>query len=73
LSTAGGTVGAVPILLNNRGVHEESNLLWRQPDHDGAMLKQCPAEWLDSVEVSTLVNEPENNLSEVLEPLSASS
>jgi putative SOS response-associated peptidase YedK len=42
----------------------------REPEAIGAMLKQCPADWLDSAEVSTLVNKPANNRVEVLEPIS---
>jgi len=33
------------------------------------MLKPCPPEWLESVEVSTPVNSPRNNRAEVVEPL----
>jgi len=33
------------------------------------MLKQCPAKWLDFLEVSTLMNSTKNNRVEVLEPV----
>jgi putative SOS response-associated peptidase YedK len=38
-------------------------------DEIKSMFKPCPPDWLDSVEVSTLVNSPRNNRAEVLEPL----
>jgi putative SOS response-associated peptidase YedK len=33
------------------------------------VLKPCPSSWLEAVEISTLVNSPKNNTSEVLEPV----
>jgi putative SOS response-associated peptidase YedK len=33
------------------------------------LMKPCPRKWLDSYEVSTLVNSPKNNRSEVLSPI----
>ena len=42
-------------------VHEQTDI--------ERMLKPCPSEWLESVEVSTLVNSPKNNNAAVLEPL----
>ena len=32
-----------------------------ETDQINAMLKPCPPEWLESLEVSTLVNSPRNN------------
>jgi putative SOS response-associated peptidase YedK len=41
----------------------------RKADQLGAILKPCPASWLDSTEVSALVNSTKNNRAEVLEPI----
>jgi hypothetical protein len=40
-----------------------------EPEAINSMLKPRPADWLECVEVSTLVNSPRNNRAEVLEPL----
>jgi putative SOS response-associated peptidase YedK len=40
-------------------------------DEIKSLLKPCPPDRLESVEVSTLVNSPRNNREEVLEPLKA--
>jgi putative SOS response-associated peptidase YedK len=36
------------------------------------MLQPCPSSWLDSVEISALVNSPKNNSSDVLKPRTGS-
>jgi putative SOS response-associated peptidase YedK len=64
------------------GIHERIAMIvrrgqwakWLDPEsHDAdainAMLKPCPADLLECVEVSTLVNSPRNNRAEVLEPV----
>jgi len=61
----------MPVILDPKQFDEWLDPEVHEPEHVGAMLKQCPAEWLDSVEVSTLVNKPANNRPEVLEPLKA--
>jgi putative SOS response-associated peptidase YedK len=47
---------------------------WLDPDcQDKAkiakLLRPCPASWLKSYEISTMVNSPRNNRKEVLKPL----
>ena len=59
----------MPVILDPRQFDE-----WLDPEiHEqeaiAAMLNPCPAKWLESAEISTLVNKPANNRSEVLDPV----
>jgi putative SOS response-associated peptidase YedK len=59
----------MPVILDPKQFDE-----WLDPEvHEAeainALLKPCPAEWLDSVEVSKLVNSTKNNRVEVLAPV----
>jgi len=59
----------MPVILEQKQFDE-----WLDPEvHEqeaiSTMLKPCPAKWLESAEVSTLVNKPANNRPEVLEPV----
>jgi putative SOS response-associated peptidase YedK len=62
----------MPVILDRS--HEAA---WLDPSiRDRAalekMLRPCPSSWLDSVEVSALVNSPRNNSPEVLKPRTGS-
>jgi putative SOS response-associated peptidase YedK len=59
----------MPVILDPKQFDDWLDPEVHEPEHVGTMLKQCPAEWLDSAEVSTLVNKPANNRPEVLEPI----
>jgi putative SOS response-associated peptidase YedK len=59
----------MPVILNPKQFDEWLDPEVQEADQIGAMLKQCPANRLDSTEVSTLVNSTKNNRAEVLEPL----
>ncbi len=61
----------MPVILDPKQFDE-----WLDPEvHEqetiSATLKPCPPKWLDTTEVSTLVNSAKNNRAEVLEPLKA--
>jgi putative SOS response-associated peptidase YedK len=59
----------MPVILDKKQCEEWLDPEVQEPEAIGAMLKPCPAKWLDSIEVSTLVNSTKNNRAEVLEPL----
>jgi putative SOS response-associated peptidase YedK len=61
----------MPVILNENQWEEWLDPEVHETDQIGTMLKPCPPEWLESVEVSTMVNSPRNNRAEVLEPLIA--
>ena len=47
---------------------------WLDPENQKqeqlqALLKACPSSWLSAVKVSSLVNSPRNNTTEVLQPV----
>jgi putative SOS response-associated peptidase YedK len=63
----------MPVILDEKYWEEWLDPEVQEPEQIGSMLKPCPFGWLDSAEVSTLVNSPRNNRAEVLEPLQASS
>jgi putative SOS response-associated peptidase YedK len=65
--------GRNPVTLDEKYWEEWFDPEIHEPEQFGAMLKPCPFGWLDSVEVSSLVNPPRNNREEVLDPLSVSS
>jgi putative SOS response-associated peptidase YedK len=62
----------MPVILDAKQFDEWLDPEVHEVDQIKAMLKPCPPKWLESVEVSTLVNSPKNNRAEVLEPLIAS-
>lgn len=56
----------MPVILS-----QEDEQLWLDPNITDAaqvskLMQGCPSEWLDSYEISTLVNSPKNNRAEVL-------
>jgi putative SOS response-associated peptidase YedK len=59
----------MPVILDPKEFDEWLDPEVHEAEQVGAMLKQCPANWLASTEVSTLVNKPSNNRPEVLELL----
>jgi putative SOS response-associated peptidase YedK len=59
----------MPVILDKKQFEEWLDPEVHEQDAISAMLKPCPGKWLDSAEVSTLVNKPSNNRPEVLEPL----
>jgi putative SOS response-associated peptidase YedK len=61
----------MPVILDRSQWDEWLDPEVHEADAINAMLKPCPPEWLDSLEVSTLVNSPKNNRSEILSPLNA--
>jgi putative SOS response-associated peptidase YedK len=57
----------MPVILDR--MDEE---LWLRSDSEAdrlALLKPCPAEWIDVYPISTLVNSPKNNSPEILQPI----
>jgi putative SOS response-associated peptidase YedK len=61
----------MPVILDAKQFDEWLDPEAQEADQIGKMLKPCPASWLASTEVSTLVNSTKNNRAEVLEPLKA--
>lgn len=61
----------MPVILEENQWQDWLDPEVHEADQITAMLKPCPSEWLESVEVSTMVNSPRNNRAEVLEPLTA--
>jgi len=59
----------MPVILRSEQFDDWMSSEIHEPEHIGQFLKPCPPEWLDCVEVSTLVNSVRNNKPEVLEPL----
>ena len=59
----------MPVILNRSQWDEWLDSEIHETDAINALLKPCPPDWLDAVEVSTLVNSPKNNRAEVLAPL----
>jgi putative SOS response-associated peptidase YedK len=60
----------MPVILAKKDEEE-----WLDPENQDAkrlsrFLKPCPASWLETYEVSTLVNSPRNNSPEILQPVS---
>lgn len=58
----------MPVVLNERDEEQ-----WLDPSISESavlspLLRSCPSDWLEGVEVSTLVNSPRNNSSELLRP-----
>jgi putative SOS response-associated peptidase YedK len=51
----------MPVILNPKQFDEWLDPEIHEAEQVGAMLKPGPASWLDSTEVSTLVNKPANN------------
>jgi hypothetical protein len=62
----------MPVILGPKQWDEWVDQEVHQQAQIAKILQPCPPEWLDSFEVSTLVNSPGNNRAEVLEPLKAS-
>jgi len=58
------------VILEARDIEEWLNPEVHEPEQIGKLLKPCPPAWLNSVEVSTMVNSPRNNRVKVLEALS---
>jgi putative SOS response-associated peptidase YedK len=59
----------MPVILSR-----ESEAAWLDPARKDraeieAMLKPCPDDWLETYQVSTLVNSPRNNVPEILKPV----
>jgi putative SOS response-associated peptidase YedK len=74
ITTAGNTVmcdlhDRMPVILGRDMEADWLNPEIHEPEQIKAMLRSCPKEWLKTVEVSTLVNSPKNNIAEVLEAL----
>jgi len=60
----------MPVILETKDFEEWLDPEVQEPEQIGKLLKPCPAEWLDCVEVSTMVNSPRNNRAEVLDSIS---
>jgi putative SOS response-associated peptidase YedK len=60
----------MPVILEAKDIEEWLDPEVHEPEQIAKLLKSCPPAWLNSIEVSTLVNSPRNNRAEVLEPLS---
>lgn len=59
----------MPVILS-----PDDELQWIDPTHSNLesldlLMKPCPSEWLEAIQVSTLVNSPRNNSPEVLRPV----
>jgi len=59
----------MPVILR-----EQNEDAWLDPEFDDrdrlqSILKPCPSEWLDAMEVSSLVNSSKNNSPELLQPV----
>jgi putative SOS response-associated peptidase YedK len=61
----------MPLILDRAGVEEWVDPEVQERDPLQRLMKPCPDSWLETVEVSTLVNSPKNNSPEVLAPLQA--
>jgi len=59
----------MPVILEPKQFDECLDPEVHKAEQINALLKPCPPEWLESVEVSALMNSPRNNRAEVLEPL----
>jgi putative SOS response-associated peptidase YedK len=59
----------MPVILDKKQFDEWLDPEVHEADQIGAILKPCPASWLDTTEVSTLVNSTKNNRAQVLEPI----
>jgi len=60
----------MPVILDANQFDEWLDPEVHEVEQIGKMLNPCPPSWLESAEVSTLVNSPKNNRAEVLDPLS---
>ena len=59
----------MPVIL-----HQGNEAEWLDPENTQiqklkGLLKPCPSEWLETYEISTLVNSPKNNSPDVLQPV----
>jgi putative SOS response-associated peptidase YedK len=61
----------MPVILNREQWDEWLDPEVHEVDQINALMKPCPPECLDCVEVSPLVNSPRNNRVEVLQPLNS--
>ena len=61
----------MPVILDKKDIEEWLDPEVQDPEQIRKLLKSCPPAWLDSIEVSTMVNSPRNNRAEVLEALTA--
>jgi putative SOS response-associated peptidase YedK len=59
----------MPVILDKKQFDESLDPEVHEAEQIGAMLKPCHSKWLDSTEVSTLVNSTKNYRAEVLEPV----
>ena len=59
----------MPIILPPEKWDEWSDPEVHETDQLNAMLKACPSDWLESVEVSTQMHSPRNKRAEILAPL----
>jgi putative SOS response-associated peptidase YedK len=59
----------MPVILDEKQFDDWLDPEVHEAEQIGSMLKPCPANWLESIEVSTLVNSTKNNRAEVLEPI----
>jgi len=59
----------MPVILNEKQWDEWLDPEVHEPEVLKKLLRPCPPKWLESAEVSTLVNKPANNRPEVLEPI----
>ena len=59
----------MPVILD-----QKDEAAWLDPENEDTarlqkLLKPCPSKWLEAIEISTLINSPKNNSTEVLKPL----
>ncbi len=61
----------MPVILEPKQWDEGLDPAVHETEQTTSMLKPYPPEWLESVDVSTLVNSPRNNRAEVVEAMKA--
>lgn len=59
----------MPVILAEEDEDQWLDSECKEPEKLTALLKPCPSQWLEAVEISTLVNSPKNNRKEVLDPI----
>ncbi|HEY2382195.1 MAG TPA: SOS response-associated peptidase [Terriglobia bacterium] len=61
----------MPVILDQKVLDDWLNPETHEPQELKTLMKPCPDEWLAASEVSALVNSPQNNSPELLEPASS--
>jgi putative SOS response-associated peptidase YedK len=56
----------MPVILGAEELDDWLDPEIHEQDAIAKLMKPCPSDWLESAEVSTLVNSPKNNTEEVL-------